>query len=83
MLSELAAGATTLQRIYSDLGEDWTVQLDQVGREAKAIRDIAAKYGVDPQEIRERAVAKAAEPDPKSEADDTPPEPTKKGTPDE
>ena len=71
MLKELEAGATTLERIYSPLGESWQANVIQRANEKRFIRELEVKEGVvisDASLVGVAAVA-AAGPDLKSQID--------------
>jgi hypothetical protein len=53
----LAVGATNYDRIYGPRGLDPEEELDRAGYFAQYVHQTAEKYGVDPAEIRETAVA--------------------------
>ena len=50
-LAELEAGITTYDEIYGARGIDWRSALEAKAQQAKHIRDLAIKYGVDISEI--------------------------------
>lgn len=62
VVAGLAAGTTTYQDVYGELGQDWRPQLRQRAIEAKYIRDLAKEFQVEPGEIASlagEAIAKA------------------------
>lgn len=50
-LAELEAGITTYDEIYGARGIDWRSALEAKAQQAKHIRDLAVKYGIDISEI--------------------------------
>ena len=50
-LAELEAGVTTYDEIYGARGIDWRSALEAKAQQAKHIRDLALKYGIDVSEI--------------------------------
>lgn len=56
MLAELKSGATTYERIFGELGEDWVEQINQRAREIAEVKEIAELYGVDPAEITDTLI---------------------------
>jgi lambda family phage portal protein len=50
-LAELEAGVTTFDEIYGARGIDWRSALEAKAQQAKHIRDLAVKYGIDVSEI--------------------------------
>ena len=50
-LAELEAGVTTYDEIYGARGIDWRGALEAKAQQAKHIRDLAVKYGLDVSEI--------------------------------
>lgn len=50
-ISEWKTGMRTMRDTYAETGDDWAQQLEQKAREAKAVNDLAKKYGVDRAEI--------------------------------
>jgi len=49
--AELEAGVTTYDEIYGARGIDWRSALEAKAQQAKHIRDLASKYGIDVSEI--------------------------------
>jgi capsid protein len=50
-INELSAGYRTFEGVCLEGGDDYRKVLEQRAREAKLVRDLAIKYGVDPAEI--------------------------------
>jgi hypothetical protein len=50
-LAELGSGVTTFDEIYGARGIDWRSALESKAQQAKHIRDLAIKYGIDVSEI--------------------------------
>lgn len=50
-IAEWKSGMRTMRDTYAETGDDWMQQLEQKAREAKAVNDLAKKYGVDRAEI--------------------------------
>jgi lambda family phage portal protein len=50
-LAELGSGVTTFDEIYGARGIDWRSALESKAQQAKHIRDLAVKYGIDVSEI--------------------------------
>jgi capsid protein len=57
LVSELESGLRTFQDIYGESGQDWREQLDQKALEASLIKELAAIYGVDENDIAARVSA--------------------------
>lgn len=55
MLAELDAGATTFEKIYADLGEDYEEQLTQRASEEAFIDSLAKQFNLTPARIRKAA----------------------------
>ena len=81
-VDSLGAGTTNYDSIYGPLGKDWRQELRQRAQEVKFIRDLAAEYGLEPEDIAvlpSQAKVKP-EPDDKPEpSDDEEPQPARKG----
>lgn len=65
MLAELAAGSTTLEKIYGEMGADWREQIRQRSAEIRFIKETAAADGNEPAEVSETLLDKNPDPQPK------------------
>lgn len=77
-IASLAAGTTNYDLIYGPLGLDWRVELRKKAEQVRFIQDLAAEYGLKPEQIASAPSMGTADPQPGANPDDEPLPPPKK-----
>lgn len=83
-VDSLGAGTTNYDSIYGPLGKDWRIELRKRAEEVKFIRELAAEYGLKPEDIAAlpaQAKITADTADSAASADDEPPSPKRNAEP--